>query len=121
MSDTSEPEAPSVTEVRTRLRAAAQMLVESTAVDPAVRGALSDLLGELARALETPAAPPAEVARLADGAAQLAEALHHRHDRGLLETSRDHLEKLVVQAEARAPIIVRLAHGVVDALADLGI
>ena len=103
------------------------MLGESTDVDPAVRVALRELLDELGRVLETPSGdsqagtPPAEVARLADGAARLAEALHHRHDRGLLEASRDRLEGLVAQAEARAPFVVRLARNVIDALADLGI
>jgi hypothetical protein len=121
MADMPPPGPPSVPEVRTRLREAVQMLGESTAVDPAVRGAMGDLLAELGRALDAPAAPPAEVTRLADGAARLAEALHHRHDRGLLESSRDRLEGLVAQAEARAPFVVGLARSVIEALTDLGI
>jgi ABC-type transporter Mla subunit MlaD len=121
MADEPQPETPTVPEVRARLEAAAQMLGESTAVDPAVRSSLGELLSELSRALEAANATPAEVARLADGAARLAEALHHRHDRGLLEASRDRLEGLVRQAEARAPLVVRLARNVIEALADLGI
>ena len=121
MSDTSESGTPSVPEVRSRLQAAAQMLGESTVVEPAVRTALTQLLEELSRALEAPAAPPGEVARLADGAARLADALHHRHDQGLLEASRDRLGDLALQAETRAPTIVHLAQDVIDALANLGI
>jgi hypothetical protein len=79
------------------------------------------LLVELSRVLEAPDATPAEVARLAEGAARLAESLHQRHDRGLLESNRNRLEGLVLQAEARAPFLVRLARDVIEALADLGI
>ena len=58
---------------------------------------------------------------MADGAARLAEALHNRHDTGLLEASRHRLEDLVAQAEAGAPFVVRLAQSVIEALTDLGI
>ncbi len=121
MPDVPEPGVPSVSEVRTRLHAAAEMLRESPAVAPEVRDPLAELLDELGRVLELPQAPPAEVARLAEGAAHLAVALHHRHDRGLLAASRDRLEGLVVQAEARAPTAVSLARNVIDGLASLGI
>ncbi|HEY1377220.1 MAG TPA: DUF4404 family protein [Gemmataceae bacterium] len=121
MPDATGPGGQSVAEVRARLRAAADLLRESTTVDPAVRDSLAELLAELDRALETSTTPPAEVARLADGAAHLAEALHQQHDRGLLEASRGRLEGLVLQAEARAPTAVSLARNVIDGLASLGI
>jgi Domain of unknown function (DUF4404) len=121
MPDAPDPGVPAVPEVRTRLRDAAALLRQSAAVQPAVRAALVDLLDELDRALDAPAAPPAEVARLADGAAHLAEALHQPHDRGLLGASRDRLEGLVAQAETRAPTAVTLARSLIDALAGMGI
>ena len=121
MPDTPESRTPSVPEVRARLQDAARMLRESAALCPDVQGALAELLDELGRALEAPDAPPAEVARLAEGTAHLAEALHRGHDRGLLERARDRLEGLVLQAEARAPTTVGLAERVIDALANIGI
>ena len=57
MADMPPPGPPSVPEVRTRLREAVQMLGESTAVDPAVRGAMGDLLAELGRALDRAGGP----------------------------------------------------------------
>jgi hypothetical protein len=97
------------------------MLRDSAALDPVVEGALAELLDELGRALEAPDAPPAEVARLAEGAAHLAESLHHQHDRGLLKRARDRLRGLISQAEAHAPTAVGLARRLIDALANIGI
>src|SRR4051794_20064602 len=91
MPDTPDPGVPSVPEVRARLRDAARLMRESAAVDPDVRQAVADLMDELDRALAAPATPPAEVARLAEGATHLAEALHRGHDRGILATARDRL------------------------------
>ena len=119
MSD--EPALPSVPDVRTRLSAAAKTLRESPSLDPAVRGELAQLLDEFDRVLKAQAAPPAEVVHLAEGAAHLAEALQQRHDPGLVEASRNRLERLVFNAEARAPIAVNLAQALIDALVGLGI
>jgi hypothetical protein len=127
MPNTSEPRIPSVPEVRARLEAAAQMLRESSSLDPAVRGELAELLAEFGRVLEAPAGDPqagtpsAEVVHLAEGTAHLAEALHQRHDRGLVAASRDRLERLALKAEARAPTVVNLARNLIEGLADLGI
>ena len=121
MPDTPEPGTPSVPEVRNRLQGAARMLRESASLDPDVRRALAELLDELGRALEAPDAPPAEVARLAEGTAHLAESLQRGHDRGLLERARERLEELLLQAETRAPNAVGLTQRLIDALANLGI
>ena len=121
MPDTPEPGTPSVPEVRTRLRDAARMLRESASLGPDVRSALAEFMDELGRALEAPEAPPAELARLAEGTAHLAESLHHGHDRRLVATARERLEALALQAEARAPTAVGLARRLVDALAGAGI
>ena len=86
-----------------------------------VRVALVELLDELGRTLELPEATPDEVNRLAVGVAHLGEALHRGHDHGVLESARDRLEGLVVQAEARAPAAVGLTRRVIDALSNAGI
>jgi hypothetical protein len=117
----SAPPTPSVAAVRARLDAAARLLGESAAVDPEVRRAFSELMDELSQALDAPDTPPAEVARLADGAAHLAEAIHHQHDQGLLTQARERLERLMFNAEARAPTAVGLTKRLIDALANLGI
>jgi hypothetical protein len=112
---------PAVAEVRTRLHDTAGLVRDSANLDPEVRTALSELLDELGRALESPEAPPAEVARLAQDAAHLADALHHGHDSGLLESARQRLEGLMLQAESRAPNAVGVTRRLIDALANLGI
>jgi Domain of unknown function (DUF4404) len=121
MPDANNSGVPSVAEVRSRLNDTAGIVRDSANLDPAVRIALAELLDELSRALEAPEAQPAEVARLAQDAAHLAEALHHGHDSGLLETARHRLESLLLQAESRAPNTVGVTRRLIDALANLGI
>jgi len=112
---------PTVPEVLRRLQDAAKMLGASSTLDPEVRRSLADLLAELSRALEQPDAPPAEVSRLADGAAQLAEALHHKHDSSLLAAARTRVADLMADAEAHAPVTVGVVQRLIDAIAGLGI
>lgn len=107
--------------VRSRLLEAAGMVRDSDTLDPTIRQSLFELLDELSRALESPEAPPAELARLAEGAAHLAESLHQGHSHSLLRTARDRLSSLLVQAETRAPTAVGMARRLMDGLADLGI
>jgi hypothetical protein len=121
MPDNPQPGTQSVSDVRTRLHDAATMLRESASLDAEARRTLAELLDELGRALESTAAPPSEMTRLAEGAAHLAESLHQGHDEGLLQKTRDRLEGLMLQAEARAPTAVGLTRRLIDALANLGI
>jgi hypothetical protein len=74
---------PSVPEVRARLHEVARMLQKSGALDPDARSVLAELVDELGVLLRSSGAPPAEVAHLADSAAQLAESLHRQQERGL--------------------------------------
>jgi hypothetical protein len=112
---------PTVPEVRRRLQDAAAMLGASSTLDHQLRRTLADLLSELSRALEQPDAPPAEVSRLADGAAQLAEALHHKPESGLLAAARHRVADLMSDAEAHAPVTVGVVQRLIDAIAGLGI
>jgi hypothetical protein len=108
--------------VRSRLRDAARLVRDSRSLDPQVRAAATELLGELTRAVEAPGATPAEVAQLAESAAHLAETLHHAgDDRGLLERARDRLGEVVARAESHAPVATGLAERLIDALAAMGI
>jgi hypothetical protein len=115
------PNTPPISELRARLQTAVESLRADESVNSEVRQSLTDLLAELDRALAAPATPPAEVARLAEGAVHVAESLRHGDNRGLVESARDRLEGLVVGAENRAPTVVTLARTFIEALSDLGI
>jgi hypothetical protein len=121
MSETPESATPSVPEIQTRLHDVARMLRAAGSLDPEARHVLAELVDELTAALQASKAPPAEVAQLAASAAQLAEALHHQHDRGLLADARDRLGAAVLRAEASAPVATGLALQLLDTLANIGI
>ncbi len=112
---------PSLQDVQARLHEVARMLQDSSSLDPEARRVLADLVDELGASLRASNAPPAEVAHLADSAANLAAALHRQHDRGLLGTARDRFGAAVIQAEADAPVAVGLARRLLDVLANIGI
>ena len=121
MADTPESNTPSVPDIQSRLHAVARMLRHSPAVDAESQRVLAELVDELSTALQAANVPPAEVARLADSTAHLAESLHHQHDMGLLGRARERLEGAVIEAEAHAPLAVGLARRLLDALANIGI
>jgi hypothetical protein len=121
MPETPEPSPPAVPEIQARLQDVARMLRKSSALDPDSQRALAELVDELSRAFHTTSVPPAEVAHLAESTAHLAESLHQRHDRGLVERARDRLERALANAEAQAPVAVGLARQLLDALAGIGI
>lgn len=121
MADSHDTNVPSVPEVRARLHETATLLQNASGLDAGLRQTLTELLQELGTALAQPAAPPAEVARLAESVAHLADALHARHDQGLVAGARDRLERFMVQAESHAPTAVGLAQRLIDAIANLGI
>ncbi len=121
MPDTPGQGTPPAPTIRDSLRVTAQLLRDPTPIDPKVRRALADLVDELSAKLDAPDTPPAEVARLAEVTAHLADALHHGHERGILEDARDGLKEMMLQAETRAPTAVHLVENVVNALASIGI
>src|SRR4051812_4630296 len=106
MPDIPESGTPSVPEIQTRLGEVTQLLRQTHSVDPASRRVLAELVDELGKMLQSGQVPPAEVAQLAGTTAQLAEALHHQHDKGWLDTVRDRFEGAVASAEAHAPVAV---------------
>ncbi len=112
---------PPVPEIERRLHEVAGLLRESRSLEPEARQALAELLDELGQALRSSQPAPAEVAHLAGTTAQLAEALHRRHDSGWLAQARERFEEAAAQAEARAPIAVGLARRLLDALSNIGI
>src|SRR5262245_33558203 len=121
MPDNPIPATPAVPEIQSRLREVAQLLRQSRKLDPASRRVLAELVDELGTMLQSGQCPAAEVAHLAGTTAQLAEALHHQHDKGWLESVRDQFEAAVVKAEAQAPVAVGVARRLLDTLANMGI
>ena len=121
MSHNTELPTSSVSEVQTRLHEVARMLGASSSLDPEARRVLAELVEELSTSLKESNAPPAEVSRLADSAARLAEALHHQNDQGILANAQDSLGAAMVQAETRAPVAAGLARRLLDVLANIGI
>jgi hypothetical protein len=97
------------------------MLRQSGSIDQQSRQALAELVEELSKSLQGQSVPPAEVARLAESTAHLAEALHHQKAKGILGTAREGLERAAFEAENHHPLLVGLARKVVDVLAGFGI
>ncbi len=121
MPDTPQSQPPSVPELQTKLRDIAASLRHSTSLDAAAQHALSELMQELGRALAVAPLLPDEVAHLADTTANLAEALHHERDRGVIGKAVDRFEGALVNAETHAPNLVGVARRFLDALSDWGI
>lgn len=121
MADTPESSTPSVPDVQSRLHAVARQLRQSRSVDAESQRVLAELVDELSMALQAASVPPAEVARLADSTAHLAESLHQHHDTGMVGRARERLEAAVVEAEAHSPLAVGLARRLLDMLANIGI
>ncbi len=117
----SNPLSPGASEIQDRLHDVSRMLRQSGSIDQESRRALAALVDELNKALEGQSVPPAEVARLAESTAHLAESLHHQRELGLIGSAREGLEKAAFDAESRAPLLVGLARKVVDILAGFGI
>src|SRR5438477_4419567 len=102
MPEPSKPSPPSVSELQDRLRGVAQTLRHSSTIDEDSRQALAELVEELNKALQAQSVPPAEVSRLAESTAHLAESLHHPKGKGLLGTAREGLERAAFEAESHA-------------------
>src|SRR5262245_28704692 len=96
---------PDAAAARARLDDVTRLLAPADAASPELRRDLLALADELRRALDAGTMPTAEVARLADSTAHLAESLRRRHEEGVLGRARDRLEEAVLAAEARAPVV----------------
>jgi hypothetical protein len=121
MADEPNSNAPSLADVQARLHDVARELRDSPVVDPESQRTLAELVDELTTLLASANVPLAEVARLAEGTAHLAESLHQRRNPGLLGNARGRLEQAIVDAETHAPLAAGLARQFLDALANLGI
>ncbi len=115
------PSPPAAPLVLANLHAIAQLLREGQHLSREEQGLLGELVDELATALTSPQGPSPELVRLADSTVHLLQAVHQRHDTGLLASAQSRLEETLGDAEARAPVLVGFVRRLMEALAGSGI
>jgi hypothetical protein len=114
------PSPPPAEAIKASLLECAELLRRTDHLEPAAQKALADLIIELVGALD-PSVSSETTAHLAESSADLARALHERHDEGLIAAARARLEAAAVRAEAEAPVATGLARRLIDALAGIGV
>jgi hypothetical protein len=107
------PVADSIEDLARRVR-------EAEHLEPGTRAQVADLLGNLAAELDQ-AEPSAQKELLTQTTTQLVQAVHDRHDPGLIEAARERLEEVVARAETKAPVATDVVLQLIDLLARLGI
>lgn len=112
---------PTLDDVRKQLHSISEMLRQGDHLDDAAQKQVADLVEELSRALNATTVPSAEVAHLAESAANLARAIHERHDPGLLGAARERVDRAITAAEAESPMLAGLVRQFTELLASLGI
>src|SRR5438105_2600606 len=105
MSDPINPRPPVGAEVRTHLHTIAQLLREVPHLGPDAQRLLAELVAELSDALDAETVPAAELAHIADTAAQLVRAAQRGEEHGFLSRTRDKLENAAATVEADAPML----------------
>lgn len=120
MAEPSRPDSGAHAELRGRLEELGRLLRDADHLEPETRQGLADLVDELGQALKEGRLEPATVAQLSASAAQMSEALR-RQQHGFFGTARDGLERVVVDAEGRAPVATGFAERLIDILSEIGI
>jgi hypothetical protein len=103
------------------LHAVAELLRHADRLTPEAQALLADLVDELGNALQSPHVPDREVAGLTESAAQLAQAVHEKHEPSVLEAAEDRLERAVINVESKAPALANLTRQLAEMLSNLGI
>jgi len=116
-----QPTSPDPQPVQARLQELARLLRQTKHLEPEAQQAVANLLAELSRSLHPEMLTSAETAQLVESTAGLAEALHQGQARGPLQAARQRLEKAVMRAEAKAPLLTGIVGRLLDALASIGI
>jgi hypothetical protein len=121
MPEQPQPNPPARAELEASLLEVSKLLREAHHLGPEAQETLAGLVEELGRALDCETVSAEELAHIRDRTAQLAEAVHRRHDENVLAAARDRLEEAVIGLEARAPVLTGVVRRFLDALATLGI
>jgi len=121
MADEIAPAEKDPAKIQARLHDLAQLLREADHLEPATQQALAELADELANRAEFTKASSAEATHLLETSAHVIDMLQRTPDTTIPITMRDRLERAILAAEARAPVLAGIAHRLLDVLADLGI
>src|SRR5262249_52510488 len=121
MTQPSPPTPPTGSAVQARLQELARVLRHTNHLDPEAQQAIADLLAELSQSLHPGWLSWAETTQLVENTAQLAEALRQGQPAGPLQAARKRLERAVLRAEAKAPLLTGIVGRLLDALANIGI
>jgi hypothetical protein len=121
MSDSTDPNASSTAQLRAHLHTIARLLREVPHLGPEAQRLLAELVAELSDALDAETVPAANLAHLADTAAQLVQATHRGEAPGFLGKAQEKLEGAAAAVEADAPMIAGLTRRLIEALSNLGI
>lgn len=119
MENESTPQA--IGEIAARLREIARLLRVAQDLGPESRRLVAELVDELSNTLGAQSLPIAEVTHLAECTVQLVQSVHQKEEKGVIANARDRLERAIVAAEDRSPMLAGLVERLVDALASLGI
>jgi hypothetical protein len=109
------------TQVLRHLHAVSHLLRAAHRLSPEAQALLADLVDELANALESEEVPNDDVAQLTESTSHLVQAVHEKHEPGMLEAAESRLERAVVAVESKAPALASLARRLAEMLSDLGI
>src|SRR6185312_135522 len=102
--------------VQASLHSIAEVLRDPQPLSLETRDVLADLVDELGAVLAAGAAPPAEVAHLADSTARLVQAVHGQAAPGKLTALRNRLDSAILAAETNHPLTAGIARRLLDAL-----
>jgi predicted RNA-binding protein associated with RNAse of E/G family len=119
MAEQSFPESTDTAALRSRLAELSQLLRDAEQLEPETRQELADLVDELSQAVAEGRLEPSATAQLAASAAHMAEALRQQHH-GPFAAARDGLERIVIEAEDRAPVATGFAERLIDILSSIG-
>src|SRR5262245_45327326 len=100
------------------LRELAQSLRTADHLGSEAQEKLASLIEELSGALEDGTLTNEEQARLKDYAAQLAHALHQKHETGL-PAAKQRLEEAIMRLEVKAPLVTGIARQLIEVLANM--
>ncbi len=116
-----EPQPAPRAQVRAHLHTIARLLREVPHLGPEAQRLLAELVAELSDAMEAETVPAADLAHLADTAAQLVQAAHAGEEPGFLGKAQEKLEGAAAALEADAPMLAGLTRRLIEALSNLGI
>lgn len=109
------------TQVQAHLHAISHWLREAHRLGPEEQALLADFVDELGNALDSTEVPDDEVATLTASTSQLMQAVHEKHEPGMLEVAEERLESAAVAVEAKAPALASLTRRMAEILSNLGI